>query len=230
MSASQKKVSPRSNTRRQLLLAAEKLFAESGIDAVSLRQINVAAGQKNSSAAHYHFGSKDALILSIYKSRMASVNERRLSALDEIEAQGKSTDVRCLVTALVHPIVAEIDADDSGGNYIRFMAHAIGHPQLDLLKLWRQEHNEGLVRLIQLIREALPGVPDSLISQRFGLTWEQIVHSLADRERLRRSAKSDFKVNSALFVNNLIDVVAGAMSADVSEETHAELERSKART
>ena len=49
-------------TREELILAAERLFSEFGIDAVSLRQINAAAGQRNSSAAHYHFGSKDALI------------------------------------------------------------------------------------------------------------------------------------------------------------------------
>ena len=35
------------HTREQLILAAERLFSESGIDAVSLRQINVAAGQRN---------------------------------------------------------------------------------------------------------------------------------------------------------------------------------------
>ena len=67
MPESQRKITPREHTRQQLILAAEKLFAESGIDSVSLRQINLEAGQKNSSAAHYHFGSKDALILSIYQ-------------------------------------------------------------------------------------------------------------------------------------------------------------------
>ena len=222
----EKQPAQRANTRQQLLLAAEQLYAESGIDAVSLRQINVAAGQKNSSAAHYHFGSKEALILAIYGSRMASVNDRRQLALEAIVTHANSHNVRELVAALVNPIVAEIDTDDSGQHYIRFMAQAMGHPQLNLLELWRQEHNEGLVRLVQMLREALPDIPEPLLSQRFGLAWEQIIHSLADREKLRRAAKKSFKVNSALFVNNLIDVIAGAMSADVSEQTRAELKQS----
>ena len=215
----------RSTARDQLIAAAEKLFAESGIDGVSLRQINVAAGQKNSSAAHYHFGSKEALMLSIYNVRMESVNRRRIAAVDEIEQNDRAGDVRALVGAIVEPIVQEIDADASGQHYIRFMAQAIGHPQLDLVELWQQEHSGGLARLLQLLREALPHVPDPIFGQRFGLAFEQIVHSLADREKLRQSAKNTFEIDSALFVSNLIDCISGAMSAPVSDETREKLAR-----
>ena len=112
MARTQRKSSARDHTRSQLLIAAEKLFAESGIDGVSLRQINVEAGQKNSSAAHYHFGSKDALIMSIYNRRMATVNQRRLQKLERMEQAGESLNVRRLVCAIVYPIVDEIDADE----------------------------------------------------------------------------------------------------------------------
>lgn len=215
----------RSTARDQLIAAAEKLFAESGIDGVSLRQINVAAGQKNSSAAHYHFGSKEALMLSIYNVRMESVNRRRVAAVDTIEQNGQEDDVRALVGAIVEPIVQEIDADASGQHYIRFMAQAIGHPQLDLVELWQQEHSGGLSRLLSLLRKALTHVPDPIFGQRFGLAFEQIVHSLADREKLRQSAKNTFEIDSALFVSNLIDCISGAMSAPVSDETREKLAR-----
>ena len=225
MTDSDARKSTRERTRNQLIRAAEKLFAEDGIDAVSLRQINVEAGQKNSSAAHYHFGSKEALILAIYQDRMAAVNVRRLEALQQINRDKADRDVRRLVEAIVYPIVDEIDADRSGGHYIRFMAQAMGHPQLDLNKLWSQEHSDGLTRVVGMLRDALPQVPEPLFGQRFGLSFEQIVHSLADRERLRRTARKTFEVNSALFVSNLVDCVAGAMAAPVSATTQAELAR-----
>lgn len=225
MSLPQPKPTPSEHTRQQLILAAEKLFAESGIDGVSLRQINIAAGQKNSSAAHYHFGSKDALILSIYKHRMEHVNERRLATLDQLTLDGNENNVHDLVGAIVYPIVAEIDADESGRNYIRFMAQAIGHPQLDLVELWHQEHSGGLARALELLRHALPDVPDPLFGQRFGLAFEQIVHSLADREKLRSSAANTFEIDAPLFVSNLVDCIAGAMAAPVSARTHEELRR-----
>jgi hypothetical protein len=105
------------------------------------------------------------------------------------------------------------------------MAQAIGHPQLDLIALWRQEHSGGLARTLDLLRKALPDIPDPIFGQRFGLAFEQIVHSLADREKLRRSPQNTFEVDSALFINNLIDCIAGAMAAPVSAETQLELDR-----
>ena len=74
-----------SDTRMRLILAAEQLFAENGIEGVSLRQVNVAAGQKNASATHYHFGSKDALIEAIFSHRMEAINARRTEILDALD-------------------------------------------------------------------------------------------------------------------------------------------------
>ena len=49
---------PAPTTALQLLLAAERLFAEHGLAGVSLRQISIEAGSSNNSAIRYHFGSK----------------------------------------------------------------------------------------------------------------------------------------------------------------------------
>ena len=110
------------HTREQIILAAERLFGEFGIDAVSLRQINVAAHQRNSSAAHYHFGSKEALITITFHHRMERINRRRLQKLDEITKAGQVGDVRVLVQAILLPIVEEIEQSKGGSNYIRFAA------------------------------------------------------------------------------------------------------------
>lgn len=222
MNSAQAKKSSGSVARQKLITAAERLFADSGIDAVSLRQINIAANQKNSSAAHYHFGSKETLILAIYGARMESVNERRLRALEQLK-NNRQHDVRALVQIIVQPIVDEIDADDSGSAYIGFMAQAVGHPQLDLATLWRQEHSDALIKVLELLQTALPNLPEPLFGQRFGLAFEQIVHSLADREKLRDS-DAEFQVHADLFVSNLIDSIAGGMAANVSEQTKQHLQ------
>ena len=41
---------------------AQRLFANRGIDGVTVRDIAKAAGQKNPAAVGYHFGSKEALM------------------------------------------------------------------------------------------------------------------------------------------------------------------------
>src|SRR5262245_52289342 len=49
-------------TRNALLDTAEAMFAESGISAVSLRQIGIAIGSANANVVGYYFGDKEALI------------------------------------------------------------------------------------------------------------------------------------------------------------------------
>ena len=75
-----------SDTKRELVLAAEKLFATQGIAATTIRQINAAAGQKNQSAIHYHFGSRDAVLDAIVALRVSPINDARARLIDEVRA------------------------------------------------------------------------------------------------------------------------------------------------
>ena len=47
-----------STTQEAILKAAERLYAEHGVFAVSNRQVSEAAGQGNNAAVGYHFGTK----------------------------------------------------------------------------------------------------------------------------------------------------------------------------
>src|SRR5437870_340900 len=58
-------------TRARLVDAAERLFLEADPSSVSVRMINAAAGL-NPGAVHYHFGSKDGLVLALLKDRLTS--------------------------------------------------------------------------------------------------------------------------------------------------------------
>jgi len=213
------------DTRAALILAAERLIAEFGIDGVSLRQINTEAGQRNSSAAHYHFGSKDALIRSIYEYRLGSVNSRRQELLAEVKADGREQDVRSIVATIIQPIVDEIDGSAGGSFYIRFLSQAIGHPQATAREYFDSVLTDAAQSAYELIKSALPAVREPVLGQRFGLMWEMIIHSLADRERFRRPGTSNDGIESERFVNNLIDVVAGGLSAPISGPTARTLAR-----
>ena len=52
----------RGQTRQRLLLTALHLYAQEGLDAVSLRRISADAGSRNSAAMHYHFSNKLGVI------------------------------------------------------------------------------------------------------------------------------------------------------------------------
>ena len=65
------------SAKEQIILAAERLFAERGPD-VSMREISAAAGSRNHTAVQYHFGSKEQLIRAIFEYRNPRLEDRRL--------------------------------------------------------------------------------------------------------------------------------------------------------
>jgi AcrR family transcriptional regulator len=91
-------------TRDRLLLAAEELFAERGIDAVSLAEITKAAGSNNTGAVHHHFGGREELLAAVVEAHRRSLDARREDLLDELGSTPPPTTldvVRCLVLPMV---------------------------------------------------------------------------------------------------------------------------------
>ncbi|MEZ5562116.1 MAG: TetR family transcriptional regulator [Gammaproteobacteria bacterium] len=226
MTTARSKLTPTSErTREQLILAGERLFAQSGLDSVSLRQINNAAGQRNSSAAHYHFGSKDALVKAIHEYRSERINQRRSAMLARMSAQ-ECGQVRPLIKALVHPIVAEIEETEGGGHFIIFLSQLYSNPALDLMSMWRSHLSESVGTIYQHMREVLPEIPEEVAGMRFGLMWVAMINTLADRQRLMTTRASETAVARTLpvlFVSNVIDMLCGAAAAPLSPDTQAEL-------
>jgi AcrR family transcriptional regulator len=71
-------------TKDRILDAAERLFAEHGVAATSLRAVMKEAGA-NMAAIHYHFGSRAGLMEALLTRRAEPVNRRRLEMLDALE-------------------------------------------------------------------------------------------------------------------------------------------------
>ncbi|MEY2419092.1 MAG: hypothetical protein QOG90_1772 [Actinomycetota bacterium] len=107
--------------RSALVEAAERLFAQQGIEGVSLRDVSAAAGQRNHNAAQYHFGDRLGLVAAVYENRMAVVEERR-----RLQLAGVDDDVRGLVAAIVVPLVSVVA--ETQGWYARFQARLRWEP------------------------------------------------------------------------------------------------------
>ena len=90
-------------TKERILDAAERLFADFGYKATSLRDITGEAGV-NLASVNYHFGSKDALLTALLERRFEPVNRRRLELLDRLEASADSgVAVQEVVRAFLSP-------------------------------------------------------------------------------------------------------------------------------
>jgi len=219
---------PGQDTRLRLLVAAEELFAERGIEAVSLREINIAAGQKNSGASHYHFGSKDGLIEAIFQHRQADTYERRRQLADRIEADAATADIRRLVEALVLPLAEQFTGSTGGSRYVRFLQQVHDEPGTRGFARFRDKVDEAQIRVERMLRRALVHIPRKLLDLRLRLMADHIIHAFAARERARKRNRigNAATADAALFVSNLIDTWVGAIGAPVSSSTERALDGS----
>lgn len=231
MQKARTKLTPTSTrTREQLILAGERLFARQGIDNVSLRQINAEAGQRNSSASHYHFGSKESLITAIYEYRMERLNNRRNAMLAALPPAAGPRPVSSMIGVLVYPMVEEIEGSEGGHYCIQFLSQLLSHPMMNLVSMWRSQFGESVGPVYYGLRAALGDLPDEVFGPRFGLMWVLAVNALADRERLRGGAAGlVHHTLPVLYVSNLVDALAGMISAPASAATHAEIRELRTR-
>lgn len=201
-------------TRERLLDAAERLFAERGIDGVSLARITAAAGARNASALQYHFGSKTGLLQAIFARRMAVVNARRLELLARVDPAEPRTALRRIAEALVIPFAEQIDGGPGGKAYVRFTAQVYADPRLRMWDLVRGRHDEGVRRIAELTPTILAHLPREIVRQRLALATTLVIHALADRER---AAAAGAPQAVAPFVGVLVDMIEGALAAPVTE-------------
>jgi AcrR family transcriptional regulator len=210
-------------TRARIVAAAERLFAERGIDAVSLLDVNRAAGQRNRSAVQYHFGTKEGVIHAILDKHTPGIEQRRHALLDEIEASG-SLGVRPLAEALVVPVAEKLDDPDGGIAFLRLNAQLIGHARYALLALHAERLNRGADRLQRLTARACPELPQPLWVPRWLLIVGLLFHGIADYAHLvERGDGGKALPSRRVFVSHLVDGVVALLEAPVSPETAAAL-------
>ncbi|HWJ67161.1 MAG TPA: helix-turn-helix domain-containing protein [Nocardioides sp.] len=124
-------MSTTSDTRTLLIDVAERLFAERGLAAVSLRTVGSQAGQRNNSAAQYHFGSREGLVEAIIEVRSAPVERRRAALVARLEAASEAgtggPTVADLLEALLRPLAETIDGGERT-HYLRFLVQVMADP------------------------------------------------------------------------------------------------------
>jgi AcrR family transcriptional regulator len=175
-------------THVRLLDAAEKLIGEHGVEGVSLRSINAAAGG-NVAAAHYHFGSKQALVRAVLERRMAVLAEERFALLATLEHATSEPTPRAIVEVLALPLV-QLASTDDGAAYVRFLAalDRSGGPWLELLD---EAFRPQWVRLAPVFARATPALTDAGRNARISIVGATLLHLLADADRFAGALTDD---------------------------------------
>ncbi|MDQ1403388.1 MAG: hypothetical protein QOG03_1704 [Actinomycetota bacterium] len=191
-----------------LVRAAERLFAERGSDAVSLREINAAAGATNASAVQYHFNDRRGLVRAVLAKHEVEVEQRRHQLLDAYE-QRTEPQVRALAAALVEPLAAELVCD-GGLGYLQLVADLYNRPNPTFDPSTFEDRSHSIHRW--RAAAALSLTPEAV---RLHRRFDALRFTVSELARRGRSGAKDHR----LFTSQLIDLVGALLMTPVSDET-----------
>jgi AcrR family transcriptional regulator len=215
ISAAPKSAEP-SDTKLRLLDAAERLFAQHGFENATLRAVTQLAGV-SVSAANYHFGSKEALLLSAISRRLGPLNEKRLESLERsLQATApRPLSPRAVLEAFLRPTfdhLHDLGPDRPNAVSYRLLAARLytdPHPRVAALKA--ELFGSLADRYVAALVPSFPELQREDLLLRFHFVVGVLVHMISGhcQQGLVQADGSAFFCDADLFERMLAFATAG---------------------
>src|SRR5437660_3844757 len=216
MVPSSKTISTRKpNMREAILAAAEELFSINGFNAVSVRDIALAAGA-NPGSVTYHFTTKDGLLLEIYRRHCGPMNLRRSELLSAARRVRDLQDrLEAIVRAYVLPaFTSGSDLAGGGARFTRLRAVMSAEGNEVVRRIIAQTFDDTSHAFIDAIHESQPHIPRKDIVWRSHFLLGALYYSLVTPERVSRLSRGGADGSDpADAIEQLVRATVAAMQA-----------------
>lgn len=185
-------------TRERILDEAERLFSESGFDAVSVRQITSAA-QTNLAAINYHFGGKENLYLEVFRQRWMPRAQRVFGRLEVLEG---TPDVgpEQVVAMVVEAFLVGLSDQEERRRHSLLIMREVTRPGPAFEMVSQEVMRPFVDRTRRLLAPHLPGVSDERLTLYVLSIFYQALHFSFARNMVMRATGQNF---DAAFIRRL---------------------------
>jgi len=201
-------------TRRKLIDAAARAFADHGVYRASLIEITRQAGQRNRGALHYHFGSRTGVLCAVLERHVEFLADREGELL-KVALAAPDDDVASVVEAIVRPAAELAESGWRGRAFLVILAELVGEDPASL----DDELNAVLARtgghaVYELLEQRVGPMTPEVRVERLSLATAFVLRAVADRARAggRRRSSGRAQLDFEAFVTNLVTMVAAAVS------------------
>ncbi|MCG6875394.1 MAG: TetR family transcriptional regulator [Betaproteobacteria bacterium] len=175
------------DTRDRMFDAAEALFIERGFDGTSLRMVTTRA-KVNLAAVNYHFGGKNGLFTAMIARRFDTLNDARVTLLDEYRRTAKGAPLACehvLAAMFVPAMQLARDPRRGGRDFLRLLGRAYVDPSPTLRDFLAERYAPTLERFKEAFSEALPEIPRRELIWRLHFMMGALAYTLAGADTWR---------------------------------------------
>jgi AcrR family transcriptional regulator len=173
-------------TRGQIVEAAEKIFADKGFRAMTLRAVTKAA-EVNLASVNYHFGSKTNLMRAIIERRMQPINAERIRRLDSLVAEHApaSVPLNDIFEALFRPLFAHaITEKGNDQTFMKMVGRAVTEPADFMRKMHKEFFAQLSLRFLTELKRSCPELSERDLQLRFYLSVSTMLGTITEQVRL----------------------------------------------
>lgn len=203
-----------SATRDKLLDAATRAFAEHGVENASLLDITRQAGQRNRGALHYHFGSREGVLVAVLDRHVDFLARREGELLEQALAK-RGRSLAPVVEAVVRPAVELAESGWRGRCCLQIIAQLAEEDPRDLSPdVSAALERTGGTAVYAAIADRMPSLPEEVKLERLALLTGFVLRAVADRARaLDRRGRGRPQLDTEAFTRNLVAMVAASVAA-----------------
>ncbi|PWT97859.1 MAG: TetR family transcriptional regulator [Terriglobia bacterium] len=207
------------STKQKILDTAERLIAEQGFAATSLRQIISEAGV-NLAAVHYHFGSKEDLLDELITRKAEAVNQERHHRIDRCEAEAGSQPipVEKLLAAFFEPM---IEAGTRNPQFVKLMGRLYGE---GLIPALIEKHFQAILnRFVEALHRSRPELSEGELLWRMQFTFGAMSQAVCGWDAFppgfeMRKDPADFRLVMRRLMTFLIAGLRAPATSEAAEE------------
>lgn len=198
-------------TKERLLRAAERLFAREGTHRVPVRKIHELAGQRNASALHYHFSSREGLVEAILADHQVAIDDEIARRLDELEARDEQMTVRDVVGAVVEALGRKLETQ-SGRDFLRIVPQVWDRLSVSIRAGSAIPTTRLTRRVVALLDGLMKPLPRAVRRERLVSYVVMMTAAFAERAHHVESGRAS-ELDTEAFVANVLDMIVASLTA-----------------
>jgi AcrR family transcriptional regulator len=206
-------------TRHRILDAAQKLFAERGLNATSVRDITTEAGC-NVAAVNYHFGGKENLYVESFRAMLVPLRDHRMAMMDELMRRDPAPTLEEYLASFAEGFLEPLVHESLGRRFMLFVSREISDQNLPV-GLFLDEFIRPLIAraVSSLERVGVPMTPEQSFYCIFSLIG-QLLHAVKGQhmsDEIERAGAPPFDLEG--FVRHFVRFSAAGIRACAMDDS-----------
>ncbi len=202
--------SERPDRQQAILLAAERLFAQHGYRAVSIRQIADEAGVPLALVSYY-YGQKHELFRAIFQRWRGTVDERLALLAVAREGEPGPQMLHRVVEAFVLPVL-RLRASAEGECYAQLVARELFYRTPEAAQVLAEHFDPMAHAFIDALQAAAPGSTRGAAAWAYQFAVGALLHHISD-ERVERLSRNENTAAEAAAAPLLVDFIRSGIAA-----------------